>query len=167
MEDRAVQKLKDKFGSAILDAREFRGETTVIIPKEKLVEICDFLKANPDLRFNFLSDLTSLDLFEKRKPRFEVNYQLLSHANRNRLRLKVLVDEGEKVPSVTGVWSTANWHEREIYDLMGIPFENHPDLRRILTPDGWVGHPLRKDYPLTYEEPQFTHTKGRPPKLEE
>lgn len=150
-----------------MEVKEFAGEITVVIPKNKIVEICKFLRDDSELSFNFLSDLTSLDFYEKKKPRFEVNYHLLSHANRCRLRLKVAVEEGERVPSVTSVWSTANWHEREVYDLMGIEFENHPDLRRILTPDGWIGHPLRKDYPLTYEEPVFSHTKGRPPRLAE
>ncbi|OGC86762.1 MAG: hypothetical protein A2142_08365 [candidate division Zixibacteria bacterium RBG_16_48_11] len=167
MENQAVQKLKERFPDSVLETREFRGEVTAIIRSDKLVEICQFLKNDPVLNFNFLSDLTSLDFYQKRTPRFEVNYHLLSHSNRSRLRLKILVGEGEKVPSLTGVWSTANWHEREVYDLMGIEFENHPDLRRILTPDGWVGYPLRKDYPLTYEEPQFTHTQGKPPKLGE
>lgn len=167
MENQAVQKLLERFPDSVLEVREFRAEVTVVIRSDKLVEICQFLKTDPVLNFNFLSDLTSLDFYQKRTPRFEVNYHLLSHTNRSRLRLKVLVGEGERVPSLTVVWSTANWHEREVYDLMGIEFENHPDLRRILTPDGWVGYPLRKDYPLTYEEPQFTHTQGKPPKLEE
>ena len=126
-----------------------------------------FLRDDPELHFNFLSDLTSLDLFDKDTTRFEVNYHLLSHKNRARLRIKTRVREGEKVPSLTSVWPTSNWHEREVYDLMGIEFENHPDLRRILTPDGWIGHPLRKDYPLTYEQPQFSHTKGKIPELGE
>jgi len=167
MENRAVQKLREKFPEAVLEVREFRGEITVVIPKDKLLQVCAFLRDDPALNYNFLSDLTSLDFFEKKQPRFEVNYHLLSHANRGRVRLKIAVAKGEKVPSVTGIWSTANWHEREVYDLMGIEFENHPDLRRILTPDGWIGHPLRKDYPLTYEEPQFTHSQGHPPDLAE
>ncbi len=150
-----------------MEVREFAGEVTIVVPKDNIVEICRLLRDDPELSFNFLSDLTSLDLFEKKKPRFEVNYHLLSHVNKCRLRLKVTVAEGEKVPSVTSIWSTANWHEREVFDLMGIDFENHPDLRRILTPDGWLGHPLRKDYPLTYEEPVFSHTKGQPPGLAE
>src|SRR3989304_8429920 len=141
VEERAVERLKEKFPGAVLEVREFQGEITIVVPKEKLVEICQFLKADPELNFNFLSDLTSLDFYQIKTPRFEVNYHLLSHAHRCRLRLKTMVGEGEKVPSITGVWSTANWHEREVYDLMGIEFENHPDLRRILTPDGWIGYP--------------------------
>lgn len=165
--EKAVQRLKDKYPDSVLETSEFRGEYTVVLPKERLVEISLFLKDDPELQFIFLSDLTSLDLFDKSPFRFEVNYHLLSHKCRARLRIKTRVKEGEKVPSVTPVWSTANWHEREVYDLMGIEFENHPDLRRILTADGWTGHPLRKDYPLTYEEPQFSHTKGKIPKLGE
>jgi NADH-quinone oxidoreductase subunit C len=165
MEEKAIQKLKGEFPEAVLEVREFREERTIVVPKGRIVEICRYLKADSELRYNFLSDLTSVDFYETEQPRFEVIYHLLSHPNKKRLRLKIRVEEGEKVPSVTGVWSTANWHEREVYDLMGIEFENHPDLRRILTPDDWVGHPLRKDYPLTYEQPVFTHTKRRPPDL--
>ena len=166
MKLKAVDKLKEKFGPAILDTKEFRGEVTVALAKERLVEVCNYLKTDPELEFNFLADVTSLDLFEKKTPRFEVNYHLLSHSNKTRIRLKIPVGEGEKAPSVTSVWSTANWLEREVYDLMGIEFENHPDLRRILTADGWVGYPLRKDYPLTYEEPQFMHNRKHPPELQ-
>jgi NADH-quinone oxidoreductase subunit C len=165
--ERAVQKLREKFTDVVLETKEFRGEHTVTVPKDKLIEVCLFLRDDPELHFNFLSDLTSLDLFDKDTTRFEVNYHLLSHKNRARLRIKTRVREGEKVPSLTSVWPTSNWHEREVYDLMGIEFENHPDLRRILTPDGWIGHPLRKDYPLTYEQPQFSHTKGKIPELGE
>ena len=148
MENLTVQRLKERFPEAVLEVREFRGEITIVIPKDKLIQVCAFLRDDSELNFNFLSDLTSLDFFEKKQPRFEVNYHLLSHANRCRLRLKVAVAEGEKVPSVTGIWSTANWHEREVYDLMGIVFENHPDLRRMYMPEGFEYHPLRKDFPV-------------------
>lgn len=126
---------------------EFRGETTVIVPRQHLLATAQFLAGEPSLRFSFLSDLSAVDRFPI-EPRFEVNYHLLSIENRLRVRLKVKLSSADPVVhSVTGVWPTANWHERETFDLFGIQFERHPDLRRIVMPDDWEGYPLRKDYP--------------------
>jgi NADH-quinone oxidoreductase subunit C len=130
------------------------GEITMIVPREKIVEICTFLKTSPALEFNFLSDICGADRGPEEEPRFEVNYHLFSTTKHHRLRLKVLLnDDDTHVPSVTGVWRTANWHERETFDLMGVIFDDHPDLRRILLPDDWEGHALRKDFPLRGYEP--------------
>ena len=105
------------------------------------------MKEDPDLRYDFLSDLTAVDRFHDH-PRFEVVYHLYSLQFKRRIRLKLQVEEGEAVQSVTPVWSSANWHEREVYDMFGVGFDGHPDLQRILMPEGWEGHPLRKDYPV-------------------
>ena len=130
------------------------GEVTVMVPREYIVEVCSFLKTSPNSRFDFLADLCGVDRGVEEEPRFEVNYHLFSTITFQRLRLKVVVTEQDvHVPTVTGVWRTANWHERETYDLMGIIFDGHPDLRRILLPDDWQGHALRKDFPLRGYEP--------------
>ncbi len=130
------------------------GEITVIVPREMIAEICSFLKTSTGLEFNFLSDICGADRGPEEEPRFEVNYHLFSTTKHHRLRLKVLLnDDDTHVPTVTGIWRTANWHERETFDLMGIHFDGHPDLRRILLPDDWEGHALRKDFPLRGYEP--------------
>jgi NADH-quinone oxidoreductase subunit C len=130
------------------------SEVTVIVPRDKLVELCSYLKTAPQFAFNFLSDICGADRGPEEEPRFEVNYHLFSTIKHHRLRLKVLLnDDDTHVSTVTGVWRTANWHERETYDLMGIIFDGHPDLRRILLPDEWEGHALRKDFPLRGYEP--------------
>jgi NADH-quinone oxidoreductase subunit C len=130
------------------------NEVTVIVPREHIAEICSFLKTSPELAFNFLSDICGADRGPEEEPRFEVNYHLFSTTKHHRLRLKVLLtDDDTHVPTVTGVWRTANWHERETFDLFGIIFDGHPDLRRILLPDDWEGHALRKDFPLRGYEP--------------
>jgi NADH-quinone oxidoreductase subunit C len=145
-EHAAVGKLKQKFADAVLDVVEFRGETTITVKKEQIVEICKFLKG--DLGYNFLCDLCGVDYLGK-SPRFMVVYNLYNISLKDRLRIKVPVEENDAtVDTVSGVWSTANWPERECWDLMGISFNNHPDLRRILMPADWEGHPLRKDYPV-------------------
>jgi NADH-quinone oxidoreductase subunit C len=142
-----VHKLKEWDGQAVSEVLEFRGEITVVVSRERLNRLADYLATEPSLRFSFLSDITPVDRFPI-EPRFEINYHLVSIDRRDRLRLKVKLAGSDPVlPSVTGVWPTANWHEREAYDLFGIRFEGHPDLRRILMPDDWEGHPLRKDYP--------------------
>ena len=144
-----VQALRQWDAQAVAGVIEFRGETTVLVPRERLRRVAEYLAAEPSLRFSFLSDITAVDRFPV-DPRFEVNYQLLSLDRKERLRLRVQVSAQDPVlPSVTAVWPTANWHERENYDLFGIRFEGHPHLTRILLPDDWEGHPLRKDYPVT------------------
>jgi len=142
----AVDKLKGKFAGSVLAEQEHRGETTVTVKKEDIVAISAFLKN--ELGYNLLGDLCGVDYLGK-SPRFMVVYHLFNVATKERLRLKVPVEEADAtVDTVSCVWSTANWLERECYDLMGITFKSHPDLRRILMSDDWVGHPLRKDYPL-------------------
>lgn len=141
-----VENLKGKFSAAILEVAEFRGETTVVVKKEEIVAICSHLKKAEG--FNFLTDLCGVDYLGK-APRFMVVYHLYNIKTHERLRLKVPVEEkAPQVDTVSGVWATANWLERECWDLMGISFNNHPDLRRILMPEDWQGHPLRKDYPV-------------------
>jgi NADH-quinone oxidoreductase subunit C len=134
-------------------AGEVRGQTVAIVPRERLVEMLHALRDAPDTRFDQLLDLTAVD-YLGRVPRFEVVYQLHSLAHRHRLRVKVPVDEHDaEVPSVVGVWKSALWAEREVFDLMGISFAGHPDLRRILMYAGFEGHPLRKDFPLLQRQP--------------
>ena len=138
----------------VSDVIEALGEVTVVVPREHIVEVCSLLKSGSESKFDFLADLCGVDRGAEEEPRFEVNYHLFSTTGFHRLRLKVLLNEQDvHVPTVTGVWRTANWHERETYDLFGIIFDGHPDLRRILLPDDWQGHALRKDFPLRGYEP--------------
>jgi NADH-quinone oxidoreductase subunit C len=142
----AVDRLRAQFGGTVLAVSEFRGETTVVVNKDEIVAVCTFLKH--ELGYNFLTDLCAIDYLGQ-APRFMMVYQLYNIAAHQRLRIKAAVAESDtRIDTVSGVWTTANWLERECYDLMGIVFNNHPDLRRILMPADWVGHPLRKDYPL-------------------
>lgn len=141
-----VQKLRDWDSEAVAEVIDFRGETTVVVPVRLLIGTCEFLARG--LAFTYLSDITPVDRFPL-EPRFEINYHLLCIDRNCRLRLRVRLPGAEPVaPSVTSVWPTANWHEREAFDLFGIRFEGHPDLTRILMPDEWEGYPLRKDYPV-------------------
>jgi NADH-quinone oxidoreductase subunit C len=150
--DRTVALARDLLGDDVLEVVEFRGETTIELSPARLVALCQALRDAPELRYNFLVDITAVD-WPDRVPRFDVVYHLLSIPTRAVVRLKVRVgDEGEDkphMPTVATVWPAANWFEREIYDLFGIIFDGHPDLRRILMPDDWTTYPLRKDYPLT------------------
>ena len=155
--NRAVIKLREKFASSIIEVKEFRGEVTVTVSKENITAICRFLR--DELRYNLLTDVTAVD-YLGREPRFMVVYNLYSIPNKDRLRLKAPVAESDcTIDSMAGVWNSANWLEREVYDLMGIVFTGHPDLRRILMTDDWVGYPLRKDYPL--QGPGREPYKGR------
>ena len=130
------------------------GETTIVVARAHIVAACEFLKTTPGYEFNFLADLCGFDRGPEEEPRLEVNYHLFSTTKHHRLRLKVLLNEEDAhVPTVTTVWRTADWHERETYDLFGVIFDGHPDLRRILLPDDWQGHALRKDFPLRGYEP--------------
>lgn len=149
-----LQALQSEHPDWISVVTEALGEVTALVPREHIVAVCSFLKESPKAVFNFLADLCGGDRGLEEEPRFEVNYHLFSTTSNQRLRLKVLLDESDvHVPTVTGVWRTANWHERETYDLVGVVFDGHPDLRRILLPDDWQGHALRKDFPLRGYEP--------------
>ena len=140
----AIAALEQQF--PVLTKKEFRGESTLTIERAIIADVCAYAKN--ELGFDTLANQCSVDNFGS-EPRFEVVYELYSYAKNHYLRLKVAVSEDEpEVPTVTGVWSAANWHEREIYDLMGLTFTGHPDLRRILMWEGYPYHPLRKDFPV-------------------
>src|SRR6476646_794385 len=124
----------------VAEVVEALNETTAIVKRENLVSICTYLKSSPESHFDFLADICGVDRGPEEEPRFEVNYHLFSTTKYHRLRIKVLLtDEDPHVPTVTSVWRTANWHERETFDLFGVIFDEHPDLRRILLPDDWQG----------------------------
>lgn len=146
----ALIALRAAFPDAVVDAVRFRDETTIHVVRGQWRNICLFLRNHPRLQLNFLSDVTAVDMLRLREtPRFDVVAQLYSLPNRVRMRLKTGVDDGEPVPSLVPIWNGADWLERECYDMFGITFEGHPNLKRMLLPDDWdEGHPLRKDYPL-------------------
>jgi NADH-quinone oxidoreductase subunit C len=142
-----VEKLRQRFANAVQEVTEAHGEVTLVVDREQIVDVCRWLKDEPDSRYDLLMDMGGVD-YLGREPRFEVVYQLYSVPYNRRLRLKVRVAENDAiVPSVTSVWTTANWHEREAFDMLGIHFADHPDLRRIYMPDDYPGYPLRKDFP--------------------
>ncbi len=142
----AVAKLKERFGERVLEVAEHRGQVAVTVDRDAVIDICSFLKQ--ECGYRFLTDVCGVD-YLGRQPRFMVVYQLCNMDEKRRLRLKAPVPEEDcRIASVTGIWSTANWLEREVWDMFGIEFKGHPDLRRILLPDDWEGHPLRKDYPV-------------------
>ncbi len=159
-----VEAVRNRFPQAVVETVEFRGEQTIVLKPEHLLEVCSFLKKN--LQFTFLETVTAVD-WPERVPRFDVVYQLLSIPNQCYLRLKVRVGQRREnhpeLPSVTGVWPGANWYEREVYDLFGIVFTDHPDLLRILMPEDWTTYPLRKDYPLTGFDLPEPHWGGQVP----
>lgn len=147
-----VEKLKEQDASWVENVVDALGEVTVYVPREGILDACYFLRDEHD--FDLLADLCGADRGPEEDPRFEVNYHLFSTVHYQRLRLKVLLAEDDpKVDSVIDVWRTADWHERETFDLLGVKFEGHGDLRRILLPSDFDGHALRKDYPLRGYEP--------------
>ena len=142
------QKLKEKFSSVDFEVLDYRDELTIKFDKKNIVEVCSFLKSDPELEFMMCSDITAID-WATRKNRFTVVYNIFSMKHNFRLRLKADVDESDCViDSVSSVWKAANWQERETYDMYGIKFNNHPDLRRMYMPEEFEYHPLRKDFPL-------------------
>jgi len=144
--DEAVAKLEEKFPGVVLGKKEFRGETSVSVKAESVHDVCLFLRDS--LGFDYMIDLATVDHFET-EPRWEVVYELYSMNAGRHLRLKYTLPESEpEAPTVSDLWPTADWHEREAYDMMGIKFKGHPDLRRILMWEGYPHYPLRKDFPL-------------------
>jgi len=144
-----AEKVKEKFPEQVVDVAEFRDQVSVIVKKDQIVTILKYLHDDPLLSLDHLQDLTAVDYLKKKDVRFEVVYNLYSMRYRHQIRIRAQVPENDpKIGSVVPIWAGANWHERECYDMFGIVFNGHPDLRRILMPEDWEGHPLRKDYPL-------------------
>jgi NADH-quinone oxidoreductase subunit C len=143
---------EEKFAGQVLSTTSYAGQIGILVRKEMIRDICRYLHDEPSLKMDHLADLTAVDYSSypgDTGDRFEIVYNLISTTYRHRIRIKARVpEEDPRIDSVTSIWQTANWHERETYDLMGIIFEGHPDLRRILLPEDWEGHPLRKEYPL-------------------
>lgn len=147
-----VERLREKDASWVVSVVDAHGEVTVTVPRESIVDACRFLR--DDHGFDLLADLCGADNGPEEDPRFEVNYHLFSTTHHQRLRLKVMLSEDDPhVTTVSQIWRTADWHEREAYDMFGVVFDGHPDLRRILLPSDFDGHALRKDYPLRGYEP--------------
>ncbi|HHT9117609.1 MAG TPA: NADH-quinone oxidoreductase subunit C [Candidatus Hypogeohydataceae bacterium YC38] len=148
-----LKKLKERFTNSVLETHSFRGDDTAVVKRVDVLEICRFLKEDTELSYNFLMDLTAADYLGK-EPRFEVVYHLYSLKHNMRVRIKVPLSESDPtIDSVSSLWASANWAERECWDLFGIRFNEHPDLRRILLYEQFQGHPLRKDYPVDKRQP--------------
>ncbi len=160
-----LELIKNRFPDTIEEVvPSFDGQVGILVKKEKLYQVAKFLKEEPGLTFNYLADLSGVDFLGKKERRFEVVYNLYSLEHKHRFRLKVSLYEDESVDSVVGLWKSADWHERETFDLYGIVFNNHPNLTRLMMPEDYdEGYPLRKDFPLTYkyQEPFFTYDKER------
>lgn len=151
-----VARLRSAFAGAIGEALEFIGQISIRVDRASIVAVCDFLKRDEQTPFDYLSDLTCVHFPDRKEAPFEVVYNLYSIPANERIRLKVATTAEEAVESVTPLWPAANWMEREVFDLFGIRFSNHPDLRRLLLPPDWEGHPLRKDFPLEFVENEWT-----------
>ena len=150
-----LEKIKEKFLDDVYETHEFRGDLVAIVNKEIIRDLMKFLKSDPALDFNILMDLTAVDYLKmERVPRFDMVYHLYSLQKNHRVRIKTGVDEEDlAIDSLTPIWPIANWFEREVWDMFGIKFKGHPNLKRILLYDEFAGHPLRKDYPIRKRQP--------------
>ncbi len=155
MEESSTSAVQTRLQGRVLESQTLRGEEIIFVSREGMLETFRILKEDPQLNFDFLMDITAVDYLTKKTPRFEVIYQLysLSHNQRLRVKLALPVDDLE-APSLTSLWKSADWLEREAWDMFGVRFQGHPDLRRILLYDEFQGHPLRKDYPVNLCQPR-------------
>jgi NADH-quinone oxidoreductase subunit C len=161
VEETILAKLKAQLGDAYRAEQKFRGQLSVWVAPHAVADSLRYLKTEPELLYEFLTDITAVDRLDHRlpgEPRFEVVYILFSPTFNRRLFLKTRVEEEVAIPSATTVWRGANFMEREVYDMFGLTFAGHPNLERILTPDGWLGHPLRKDFPT--QSAQFPNVES-------
>lgn len=153
-----LARLTERFGAAIAETHAYRGDHTAVVARDALLDVLRWCRDDAALRFDLLSDLTAVDYLRypgrEDGPRFEVVYHLYSVVENHRVRVKVQVDEDDPVvPTATALWPIANWYEREVWDMFGIRFDGHPDLRRLLLYEEFAGHPLRKDYPVNRRQP--------------
>tara|TARA_Y100001949_G_C15827132_1_gene260388 strand:+ start:120 stop:602 length:483 start_codon:yes stop_codon:yes gene_type:complete len=149
-----IDRINSQYRGVIIDSHNFRDEQTISVKKEAIIELFKFLRDDPELDFKFLMDLTAVDYLNRKDNRFEVVYHFYSLKHNGRLRVKIPVSEDDcTIDSVSSLWKTANWYEREVWDLYGIKFKGHPDMRRILLYEEFKGHPLRKDYPINKRQP--------------
>ncbi len=156
-----AERIKEAFPDEVIDFREFRSQVTVRLKKDRIADICRYLHDDPGMSFDYPTALCGVDNLGRNRPRFEVVYNLYSTTHRHRIILKAQVPESDPtIDTVTCIWAGMNWHERETYDMFGITFKGHPDLRRILMPEDWEGHPLRKDYPLKGPEKEWRGYKN-------
>jgi len=154
MDSDQIDRINSKYKGVILDSHNFRGDQTITAQKNALIDLFKFLRDDPELDFKFLMDLTAVDYLNRKDHRFEVVYHFYSLKHNDRLRVKAPVSEDDcTIDSVSSLWRTANWYEREVWDLYGIKFNDHPDMRRILLYEEFKGHPLRKDYPINKRQP--------------
>jgi NADH-quinone oxidoreductase subunit C len=148
-----AQRIRERFPDAVIGAHAWRGDDTVVLRREAIVDVCRFLKHQPDLAYNLFLDLTAVD-YLPRAPRFEVVIHLYSIPHKHRIRLKVPIEEVDPaMDTLTGVWRGTDWFEREVWDMYGIAFRGHPNLKRVLLYEEFAGHPLRKDYPIDRRQP--------------
>jgi len=148
-----LDKISRQFPRSVIETHTWRGDATAIVRREDILAICTFLRDDPELAYNFMMDLTAVDYLGK-APRFEVVYHLYSLSKNQRVRIKAQVPEADcAIDSIVSVWIAADWFEREVFDLYGIVFKGHPNLKRILLYEGFEGHPLRKDYPVKQRQP--------------
>jgi NADH-quinone oxidoreductase subunit C len=140
-----VEEIQKRFAGAVIESHTMVGQNVIILETPPLIDVCQFMRESEIMPCDYLVDVTAVD-YPSREKRFDVVYVLHSFKTNERVRLKIYVADNETIPSVTAIWPTANWLEREVFDMFGINFSGHPDLKRILLPEGWKGHPLRKDY---------------------
>jgi NADH-quinone oxidoreductase subunit C len=154
--DPLIDRIKQQFGDAITETVATLGQQIIRVNKQSLVELCRFLHDDPEAAFDMCADLTAIHWPERKDQEFDVVINLYSVPHNKRLRVKAGLADGDSCPTLTGVWAGTDWMEREVYDMFGIKFEGHPDLRRILLPEDWPGFPLRKEYPIEYRDNEWT-----------
>ena len=154
--DALIDRIRERFGEAITETVATLGQQIVRVNKGSYLELCNFLRGDDEASFDMCTDLTAIHWPDRAGQEFDVVVLLYSVPKNRRLRVKVSLADGEACPSVTSIWAGADWMEREVFDMFGVRFEGHPDLRRILLPEDWPGHPLRKEYPIEYRDNEWT-----------